>query len=360
MEKSKWIAMLQNKVGRLGRAGLLITLLIPTTQLDAAQAEPPLTLSATAPEHYTVQAGNTVWDIASLFLREPWRWQELWASNEHLDDVHAIEPGDVLSVVWDEGRPTLKATERGDVTLSPSLRRGPLHAAIPAIPQAQIAPFLRQHRVIESAALAQTPYVVATDADRLLSSVGDTLCSRGIGVNTGSYHLVRQAATLIDPLTEEDLGIFVTDIGRASVNSLLSSEGLSALVVTQARQEVRLGDRLLGVEEVMAQAAYHPQAPAVLIENALIIATASGMAQIGALDIVAINRGARESVHEGGVLMIQQRPPPVEGSLTAQSVVLPDRWAGVLMVFSVFDRASFGLVLEASRPLAVGDALRSP
>ena len=186
MEKSKWIAMLQNKVGRLGRAGLLITLLIPTAQLDAAQPEPPLTLSETAPEHYTVQAGDTVWDIASLFLREPWRWQELWAGNEHIDDAHAIEPGDVLSVVWDDGRPTLKATERGDVTLSPSLRRGPLHAAIPAVPQAQIAPFLRQHRVIESAALAQIPYVVATDADRLLSSIGDTLYSRGIGVNTGN------------------------------------------------------------------------------------------------------------------------------------------------------------------------------
>ena len=360
LEKSKWIAMLQNKVGRLGRAGLLITLLIPTVQLNAAQEEPPLTLSETAPEDYTVQAGDTVWDIASLFLREPWRWQELWVSNEHIDDVHAIEPGDVLSVVWGDGRPTLKATERGDVTLSPSLRRGPLHAAIPAIPQAQIAPFLRQHRVIESAALGQVPYVVATDADRLLSSVGDTLYSRGIGVNTGAYHLVRQEAALIDPLTEEDLGTFVTDIGRASVNSLLSSEGLSALVVTQARQEVRLGDRLLPVDEVMAQAAYHPQAPAVLIENALIIAAASGMAQISALDIVAINRGARESVHEGDVLMIQQRPPPAEDSLTAQSVVLPDRRAGVLMVFAVFDRASFGLVLEANRPLAVGDALRSP
>ena len=110
----------------------------------------------------------------------------------------------------------------------------------------------------------------------------------------------------------------------------------------------------------MAQAAYHPQAPAVMIENALIIGAASGMAQIGALDIVVINRGARESVHEGDVLMIQQRPPPAEDSLTAQSVVLPDRRAGVLMVFAVFDRASFGLVLEASRPLAVGDALRSP
>ena len=191
MEKSKWIAMLQNKVGRLGRAGLLITLLIPTTQLDAAQAEPPLTLSATAPEHYTVQAGDTVWDIASLFLREPWRWQELWASNEHIDDVHAIEPGDVLSVVWDEGRPTLKATERGDVTLSPSLRRGPLHAAIPAIPQAQIAPFLRQHRVIESAALAQTP---------MWWRLTPTVCSVVLGTRfiAGALGLTQAAITWCD------------------------------------------------------------------------------------------------------------------------------------------------------------------
>ena len=360
LEKSKWIAMLSNKVGRLVRAGLLITLLLPMAQLDAAKAESPLALSATAPEHYTVQAGDTVWDIASLFLREPWRWQELWANQEHMDDAHAIEPGDVLSVVWDEGRPTLKATERSDVTLSPTLRPGPLRAAIPAIPQAQIAPFLRQHRVIESAALAQTPYVVATDADRLLSSVGDTIYSRGIGANRGTYHLVRQVSPLIDPLTGDDLGIFVTDIGRASVNTLLSSEGLSALVVTRARQEVRLGDRLLPVEEAMAEAAYHPQAPALLIESAQIVAAASGMAQIGALDIVAINRGARESVREGDVLMIHQRPPPAEDPLATQSVVLPDRRAGVLMVFAVFDQASFGLVLEASRPLAVGDTLRSP
>jgi hypothetical protein len=360
LEKSKQIMMLQKQVGRLGRAGLLVTLLMPTVQLDAAQAELPLALSANAPEHYTVQAGDTVWDIASLFLRDPWRWQDLWAGNGHIDDAHAIEPGDVLSVVWDQDRPTLRATALGDVALSPSLRRGPLDAVIPTIPQAQIAPFLRQHHVVESAALAHTPYIVATDEDRLLSSVGDTLYSTGIGVNTGTYHLMRQVVPLTDPLTEEDLGIFVSDIGRASVNSALSSAGLSALVVTQARQEIRLGDRLLPAEEVMVQAAYHPQAPAVLIENAQMIAVASGMDKIGALDIVAINRGARESVRVGDVLIIQQRPPPAEDPMTTQSVALPDRRAGVLMVFAVFDRASFGLVLEASRPLAVGDNLRSP
>ena len=99
LEKSKRIAMLQKQVARLGRAGLLITLLTPIAQLDAAQTDPPLVLSANAPEHYTVQAGDTLWDIASLFLRDPWRWQDLWASNEHIDDAHAIVPGDVLSLV---------------------------------------------------------------------------------------------------------------------------------------------------------------------------------------------------------------------------------------------------------------------
>jgi hypothetical protein len=360
LAKSKRIAMLQQKVGRLGRAGLLMTLLMPIGRLDAAPAGPPLVLNANAPEHYTVQAGDTLWGIASLFLRDPWQWQDLWVSNEHIEDPHAIEPGDVLSLVWQHETPTLQATEQSDVTLSPTLRRGPLQAAIPAIPQAQIAPFLRQHRVVESAALARAPYVVASDAGRLLSSVGDTLYSTGLERNTGTYHLVRQVAALSDPLTEEDLGIFASDIGRASVNSGLSSEGLSALVVTQARQEIRLGDRLLPAEEEMVQAAYHPQVPAVLIDNAQMIAVASGMAQIGALDIVAINRGARELLRKGDVLVIQQRLPPVEDPLTAKSVHLPDLRAGVLMVFAVFERASFGLVMEASRPLAVGDTLRNP
>jgi hypothetical protein len=41
-------------------------------------------------------------------------------------------------------------------------------------------------------------------------------------------------------------------------------------------------------------------------------------------------------------------------------VRLPDTRAGVLMVFSVYDRASFGLVLEATKPLSVGDKLSNP
>ena len=41
-------------------------------------------------------------------------------------------------------------------------------------------------------------------------------------------------------------------------------------------------------------------------------------------------------------------------------VALPDVRAGVLMLFSVYEKASYGLVLTATRPLAVGDKVKNP
>jgi len=75
---------------------------------------------------------------------------------------------------------------------------------------------------------------------------------------------------------------------------------------------------------------------------------------------VTVNRGDREGLEVGDVLAIYQTGQVVEDPVTREMVALPDVRAGVLMIFAVYEKASFGLVLTASRPLAVGDKLKNP
>jgi hypothetical protein len=44
----------------------------------------------------------------------------------------------------------------------------------------------------------------------------------------------------------------------------------------------------------------------------------------------------------------------------ADAAKLPDERFGLVMVFRTFDRAAFGLVMQASRPVAVNDVVTNP
>lgn len=311
------------------------------------------------PERYTVKKGDTLWDISGQFLRDPWLWPEIWQANPQIENPHLIYPGDVISLVYIDGKPylTLNRDSR-TVVLTPSVKVIPHESAIPAIPLEAITSFMSRTRVVQPGELEAAPYVLAGHEKRLVSGLGDDFYVRGeLTSGIDFYGIYRKRDPYFDPETEEMLGIKAEDIGSGQLKT--TENGISTFGATRSEREIRAGDRLLPQEERRLDPTFFPQPPEADIDG-LIIDVEGGVTQVGYLDVVALNRGERDGLTDGTLLAIHKAGETVRDRVTGEMVELPSERAGMLMVFRTFEKMSFGLVLNADRPLAVDDHVRNP
>ncbi len=312
------------------------------------------------PNTHTVVKGDTLWDISASFLKNPWMWPEIWHVNAQIENPHLIYPGDVIRLVYFDGKPRLTLDTKGRIyKLSPKVRELTAEEAIETIPLDKINSFLSRSRIVSEKELKGAPYVVAGGDAHLVVGAQDEFYARGdISENYSIYGIYRQGDEYIDPVTREKLGVLAMDIGSAEV--LRAGEGeVSTLEVNRSIEEVRVGDRLLREEERAVDSTFYPKPPVGDVEG-LILAVEGGLTQVGKMDVVVVNRGEREQMTPGTVMAIYKRGEKVRDRLVGDLVQLPDERAGLLMIFRVFDKVSMGLILEASQGVAVNDKVRNP
>ena len=88
-----------------------------TQTVEAIIPEPvspeSITYEPEYPQTYIVQKGDTLWDISSVFLRDPWHWPEIWFKNPQVENPHLIYPGDVLAIIYIGGQKFVQIVRRG-------------------------------------------------------------------------------------------------------------------------------------------------------------------------------------------------------------------------------------------------------
>lgn len=334
----------------------------------SAQAQ-NLELAPNAPDQYVVAKGDTLWDISGRFFRQPWRWPEIWNLNrDQIRNPHRIYPGDLVMLDRSGGQPRLrlgKLVGRGqsDGTGLPVDRRQPQvrvgtleETAIPTIDASAIEHFLNRPLIVNDRNLATDPRIVATQDGRVYLSRGDLAYARGVPEGGArEWHIYRQAKPLLHPETRQPLGWEALFVGSAQLER---SGDPATLRVQDGTEEIGVGDRLLPAEASSMQD-YVPHPPENDVD-ARIVAVYRGVTQVGKNSVVAISAGAEDGLERGHVLAILQRGRTVVDRETRERLKLPDEAVGHLLVFRVFDKIAYGLVMEATQSISVGDILTNP
>jgi LysM domain len=353
---------------------LLVAIALSATgAVSAAAQESACEFRPDAPDQHTVVRGDTLWDIAGTFLHKPWCWPRVWGMNrDGIADPHWIYPGQVIWLDRAAGRLRLgnriDAAGPGSVKLSPQVRtEGVGIDAIPVIPSAAIEPFLAQPLIVEANELKNAPRIVATAGNRVFLGKDDKAYVRGDLKGATSFQVFRPGKPLRDPVTRAVVAHEAHYLGTLALQRAApAGADVHTFIVTGAREEMGVGDQLLRSEPVPMQN-YVPHPPAARVD-ARVLSIYDGVVHAGQNQVVAINRGKLDGLDVGATLQLYHVGQTVTDKTAGKGwhnlgnpqVRLPDEQVGSLFIFRVFSHVSYGLIMQATEPVVVGDVARTP
>lgn len=374
-------------------------------------------IRADAPDRHVVVKGDTLWGIAGKFLKDPWRWPDIWKLNqEEIKNPHRIYPGDVVLLDRANGSLKLLSSEKyGTVKVSPTARVEQLEKnAIPLISPADIGPFLSQPLVVEADGLENAPRIVAQEEKRVVIGAGSRAYVAGLPATGGKqWQIFRPGKALIDPDNGQTLGYEAIYLGEAVV---VRDGNPATIEITKAVQEINRDDRLVASSKAELSN-IQPHAAATMPRGRVVSAYA-GVAESGRGSIITLNRGSKHGLDTGSVVALYRlgedvplpqtkdkdkastmrnitldkclKPgakvsfgepydpalwgPCPENVATgpksfnetytpnekANTVRLPDERYGLALVFRTFDKVSYALVVQTSQSVHVADVIDKP
>jgi hypothetical protein len=348
----------ENLMKKFSTAVLLAVLLTGFLPLHAAWSASACEWAPNAPDKHHVQAGDTLWDIASLFLNNPWCWPKVWKPNQNLiPNPHWIYPGQVIVLNRVSGTLSVEVDNAVPLQhLSPTIRITEIaRSPLPLLSEKLQSLFARTP-LISIDALPNAPTVREIESGRVMAGKGDSVFVIGDLGSNEQFDVFRVVHSIVDPDSKRPLGVAGLNVGRVRLSQ--HSGALHKFQITRSEKEVSTGDKLVPVSDSnLAPLFPHPGK---VVDGKLAAILHDGRwARMH--DIVVINRGSVDGLDPGSVVKVvrQVRIRPNENPL---SNPLNDnkQTIGTLLVFKVQEKISLAMIMHARDAITIGDSIISP
>jgi hypothetical protein len=314
---------------------------------------------------HIVERGDTLWDLASRYLQNPYLWPQIWDANKHITDAHWIYPGDPvlfpdLSVIAESAGEELALGGPEGVgegfEAEGLMGEGAEGGAASAL-----------RPVTEETALQCAMYVVTKKEDESLYIIGSELGSDKValserdivylskgsndGVRAGDvYSLQHVSYPVVHPVTGHKIGTKVETTGWVKV--ILVQENTATAVIEESCIDIHVADYLKPFERVnvpMVVSSAHADRltpPTGKVDRHVVDlqddATMAGQGQF-----VIIDAGSADGVSPGSVFSVYRIMYP--------SVPTPRSVVGEVTVVKTRNATSTAKITYSSQEIMVGD-----
>jgi hypothetical protein len=347
----------------------VITTMILTLSTSAISEEIETSVEHEAGFYYTIQRGDTLWDLSDTFFDTPWFWPELWQENDQIPNPHWIYPGERIRLFQKKGTDifTLKRPEQESMTQesaaetemaadtsaqpAPEVKKDTLYYLYPSI---DAIGFIRKEPV------KPLGFIFKVKDDKVLVNEGDTVYIKyadkeGSPIMQGSrYAVYRRLNPTEDRKQNRILGGQYYVLGAVEV--LTMEENFFTAKVVKSYRTMQLNDFLL---PYMARSSKIPITESVKDLEGKILLSEDHMEIIGDFTVAFIDKGKEDNVLPGQIYSIFYKETGALKAGGKQSILMPVDY-GKLIVLHTEKSTSTVLVTKTHRHAFPGALIRTP
>lgn len=327
----------------------LAAIMVLACALPLYSAEPEESVDVESGLYYTIQKGDTLWDLSRKFMDTPWQWPEMWKENDQIPNPHWIYPGE-----------RIRLYRQHDLTL-PDMGEEPMPEVKAPVRPAPYYIFSRIDMVgfIRKEPVTPVGEVFKTMEGRTIVSVGDEIYVRpaeaGARMPHGRFYVYKTFDPIRTSTWSEPIGTQHMLTGIVEV--IENQPEYARCRIIRSFRAIETGQKLMPYERRSAKIPLQP-GPTGL--SAAILSAEEGSSVFGDNTIAFMNKGEKDGVSPGQVFEVLFKQSEKIRKKDKEATTLSPLPVGKVLVLLTQPGFATVLVTGAENELLPGATVRAP